>query len=86
MAARYLRPFSKGNPAWFYIHVTCQCTGYVLGVVAWAMGLRLRSLNKGMVPTKHSNLGMSIFALATLQVNHNCTCDHVCVCLKCALV
>lgn len=68
MAARYLRPFSNGNPAWFYIHVTCQCTGYVLGVVAWAMGLRLRSLNKGMVPTKHSNLGMSIFALATLQV------------------
>ncbi|KAG0560887.1 hypothetical protein KC19_9G022100 [Ceratodon purpureus] len=68
MAARYLRPFSNGNPAWFYIHVTCQCTGYALGVIAWALGMRLHSLNQGLVPYKHRNLGISIFALATLQV------------------
>lgn len=68
MAARYIRPFSGSNPAWFYIHVICQCTGYVLGVIAWALGMRLHALNEGMVPTKHRNLGISIFALATLQV------------------
>lgn len=70
MAARYIRPFSGTNPAWFYIHVTCQCTGYVFGVVAWAMGMRLNTLNEGGLDNdKHRNLGISIFALATLQVH-----------------
>ncbi|KAG0577119.1 hypothetical protein KC19_5G132200 [Ceratodon purpureus] len=68
MAARYLRPLSGSNPAWFFIHVTCQCTGYFLGVVSWAMGLKLHTYNQGVVPTKHRNVGISIFALATLQV------------------
>lgn len=68
MAARYIRPFSGSNPAWFYIHVTCQCLGYIFGVIAWALGMRLHSLNEGAIPTKHRNLGISIFALATLQV------------------
>ena len=69
MAARYLRPLSGSNPAWFFIHVTCQCTGYILGVVAWAMGMKLHSYNvRGAVPVKHRNVGISIFVLATLQV------------------
>lgn len=68
MAARYLRPLSQGSSAWFYIHVTCQCTGYILGVAAWVLGMKLHSYNHGAVPTKHRNIGISIFAMATLQV------------------
>lgn len=68
MAARYLRPLSGSNPAWFFIHVTCQCTGYLLGVASWAMGMKLYTYNQGAVPTKHRKVGISIFALATLQV------------------
>lgn len=71
MAARYLRPLSRSNPAWFYIHVGCQCAGYTLGVVAWAMGLQLHAyiVDEGAaVPTKHRNVGITIFAFATLQV------------------
>lgn len=69
MAARYLRPISGSNPAWFYTHIAFQCTGYVLGVVSWALGLKLHNLNEGgAVPYKHRNIGISIFALATLQV------------------
>ena len=71
MAARYLRPLSGRNLAWFYIHVTCQCTGYVMGVASWAMGLRLYTYHDGGAATKHRNIGISIFALATLQVSIN---------------
>lgn len=71
MAARYLRPLSGANPAWFYIHVACQCTGYTLGVAAWAMGLQLHKyiVQEGAaVPTKHRNVGLTIFTFASLQV------------------
>jgi hypothetical protein len=68
MAARYLRRFSGANPWWFYIHVTCQCLGYLLGVVGWALGIKLENYNKSTVHYKHRNLGIAIFTLATLQV------------------
>ena len=71
MAARYLRPLSSSNPAWFYIHVACQCSGYLLGVVAWAMGLQLHEyiVDEGTaVPSKHRNIGITIFTFASLQV------------------
>ncbi|KAH9565013.1 hypothetical protein CY35_04G055100 [Sphagnum magellanicum] len=68
MAARYLRRFSGANPWWFYIHVTCQCLGYLLGVVGWALGIKLENYNKSAVHYKHRNLGIAIFTLATLQV------------------
>ncbi|KAJ0570830.1 putative DOMON domain, cytochrome b561/ferric reductase transmembrane [Helianthus annuus] len=36
MAARYLKVFKAANPAWFYIHVTCQVSAYIVGVAGWA--------------------------------------------------
>lgn len=63
-----MRPFSVADPAWFYIHVTCQTVGYALGVAGWATGLQLQKYNKGAIYYKHRNLGISIFVLATLQV------------------
>eukprot|EP00250_Pteridium_aquilinum_P013410 c21323_g1_i1 orf=222-1457(-) len=66
IAARYLRPFS--DPAWFYIHVFLQLAGYALGVAGWATGLRLGSYSVGVVYHKHRNVGIALFAVATLQV------------------
>ena len=70
MAARYLRPIcGANNPLWFYVHVTCQCTGYILGVAGWGLGMKLQSYNKGAIFYKHRNLGIAIFAFATFQVS-----------------
>ncbi|KAM7262635.1 hypothetical protein ACFE04_000318 [Oxalis oulophora] len=67
--ARYVRTFKSADPAWFYLHVTCQLSAYVLGVAGWGTGLKLGSESKGIVYTGHRNIGISLFCLATVQVN-----------------
>ncbi|KAE8803868.1 cytochrome b561 and DOMON domain-containing protein [Hordeum vulgare] len=68
MIARYLRVFEAADPAWFYLHITCQISGYVLGVAGWGLGLKLGSESKGLTYSTHRNIGIAIFCLATLQV------------------
>ncbi|XP_071726020.1 cytochrome b561 and DOMON domain-containing protein At5g35735-like [Rutidosis leptorrhynchoides] len=68
MAARYLKVFKAANPAWFYIHVGCQTSAYIVGVAGWATGLKLGSDSKGIRYDTHRNIGITLFALATLQV------------------
>ncbi|KAG0591779.1 hypothetical protein M758_1G218500 [Ceratodon purpureus] len=67
MSARYLRPFEFADPAWFYLHVFCQVTGYAGGTAGWVLGLRLQ---KYANPIKyyHRNMGIAIWAIATFQV------------------
>ncbi|KAJ9169824.1 hypothetical protein P3X46_017973 [Hevea brasiliensis] len=67
--ARYLRPFQSADPAWFYLHVSCQVSAYAIGVAGWGTGLKLGSESKGIQWTAHRNIGISLFSLATLQVN-----------------
>ncbi|GER54067.1 auxin-responsive family protein [Striga asiatica] len=67
MTARYLKVFKVGNPAWFYLHVTCQATAYVVGVAGWATGLKLGSDSPGIERTTHRNIGITLFVLGTLQ-------------------
>lgn len=67
MAARYLRPFEFADPAWFYLHVFCQVTGYAGGTAGWVLGLRLQKF-ANPIKYYHRNLGISIWALATFQV------------------
>lgn len=66
--ARYLKAFKSLDPAWFYLHVSCQLIGYALGVAGWGIGLNLGSKSKGVQYTTHRNLGISLFSLATLQI------------------
>ncbi|OAY81698.1 Cytochrome b561 and DOMON domain-containing protein [Ananas comosus] len=66
--ARYLRVFKSADPAWFYLHITCQCSGYILGVAGWGLGLKLGSESKGITYYAHRNIGIALFCLATLQV------------------
>ncbi|CAA7400630.1 unnamed protein product [Spirodela intermedia] len=66
--ARYLRTVKSADPAWFYLHVACQLSGYSLGVAGWATGLKLGKDSEGVQHTTHRNLGIALFCVATLQV------------------
>lgn len=68
MAARYLKVFKSANPAWFYLHVTCQASAYIVGVAGWGTGMKLGSDSVGVKQTTHRNIGIALFALGTLQV------------------
>ncbi|GFP83295.1 cytochrome b561 and DOMON domain-containing protein at5g47530 [Phtheirospermum japonicum] len=68
MVARYLKVFKSANPAWFYLHVTCQTAAYIVGVAGWGTGLKLGSDSAGIEHTTHRNIGITLFTLATLQV------------------
>ncbi|KAM0024989.1 putative cytochrome b561 and DOMON domain-containing protein [Helianthus debilis subsp. tardiflorus] len=67
MAARYLKVFKAANPAWFYIHVTCQASAYIIGVAGWATGLKLGSDSTGIQYDTHRNIGIALFTLGTIQ-------------------
>ncbi|KAG5232049.1 cytochrome b561 and DOMON domain-containing protein [Salix suchowensis] len=66
--ARYLKVFKSAGPAWFYLHVICQSSGYAVGVAGWATGIKLGSDSPGITYGTHRNLGIIIFFLGTLQV------------------
>ncbi|OIW07608.1 hypothetical protein TanjilG_29981 [Lupinus angustifolius] len=66
--ARYMRTFPSADPAWFYLHVGCQLSAYVIGVAGWATGLKLGSNSVGITYSLHRNIGIALFALATLQI------------------
>ncbi|KAI4296011.1 hypothetical protein L6164_036001 [Bauhinia variegata] len=66
--ARYLKVFKSADPAWFYLHVTCQTSAYIIGVAGWGTGLKLGSDSVGVEYKTHRALGITIFCLGTLQV------------------
>ncbi|XP_002974317.2 cytochrome b561 and DOMON domain-containing protein At5g35735 [Selaginella moellendorffii] len=66
MTARYARPFSE--KVWFYVHISLQSLGLLLGSIGWLIGLRLGSYSKGIVHDVHRNIGIAIFSFACLQV------------------
>ncbi|KAJ6338712.1 hypothetical protein OIU76_008218 [Salix suchowensis] len=68
LIARYLKVFKSVGPAWFYLHAICQTSGYAVGVAGWATGMKLGSDSPGITYKTHRNLGITIFALGTLQV------------------
>ncbi|XP_020221320.1 cytochrome b561 and DOMON domain-containing protein At4g17280 [Cajanus cajan] len=66
--ARYLKVFKSADPAWFYLHVTCQTSAYIIGVAGWGTGLKLGSDSVGIKYNTHRTLGIVLFCLGTLQV------------------
>ncbi|KAF4379188.1 hypothetical protein G4B88_010582 [Cannabis sativa] len=66
--ARYLKVFKSADPAWFYLHVTCQTSAYIVGVAGWGTGLKLGSDSVGITQNPHRNIGIALFCLGTLQV------------------
>ncbi|KAF5742114.1 cytochrome b and DOMON domain-containing protein [Tripterygium wilfordii] len=68
LIARYLKVFKSADPAWFYLHVGCQTSAYIIGIVGWATGLILGSESPGVEQTPHRTIGIILFCLGTLQV------------------
>lgn len=68
MIARYLKVFKSADPAWFYLHIACQSSAYVVGIAGWATGLKLGSDSPGTQYDGHRNIGITLFCLGTLQV------------------
>ncbi|XP_010532924.1 PREDICTED: cytochrome b561 and DOMON domain-containing protein At3g25290 [Tarenaya hassleriana] len=66
--ARYIKTFESADPAWFYLHVLCQSSAYIIGVAGWGTGLKLGSESKGITFTNHRNIGIALFALASIQM------------------
>ncbi|KAI4356317.1 hypothetical protein L6164_000349 [Bauhinia variegata] len=66
--ARYVKHFPSADPAWFYMHVSCQVSAYAIGVAGWATGLKLGSELEGIQYSGHRNIGITLFCFATLQI------------------
>ncbi|XP_042051103.1 cytochrome b561 and DOMON domain-containing protein At3g25290-like [Salvia splendens] len=66
--ARYMKVFPSADPAWFYLHVSCQVSAYAIGVAGWGTGLKLGSESKSITYSVHRNIGITLFVFATLQV------------------
>ena len=66
--ARYLKVFKSADPAWFYLHVICQASAYIVGVAGWGLGLKLGSDSASITYDTHRTLGIILFCLGTLQV------------------
>ncbi|CAK9133340.1 unnamed protein product [Ilex paraguariensis] len=71
--ARYLKVFKSADPAWFYLHVACQSSAYVIGVAGWATGIKLGSDSPTFKYNTHRNIGIVLFCLGTLQVPSSST-------------
>ncbi|KAK8575488.1 hypothetical protein V6N13_033273 [Hibiscus sabdariffa] len=66
--ARYLKVFKSADPAWFYLHTSCQLSAYVVGVVGWGTGLKLGSESPGIQYSAHRTIGIILLCLGTSQV------------------
>lgn len=65
--ARYLKVFKSATPAWFYLHVACQTSAYIVGVSGLGTGLKLGD-ESGASQDTHKAIGIVMVCLATVQV------------------
>lgn len=62
---RYVKAFTAS--AWYYMHMPWQLAGYIIGVIGFGYGCQL-DYWRTQPHWTHRNLGISIFAFATLQI------------------
>ncbi|KAK2652806.1 hypothetical protein Ddye_012662 [Dipteronia dyeriana] len=68
ITARYLKVFKSADPLWFYLHVFCQSSAYIVGVAGWGTGLKLGSESVGIKYNTHRTIGIILFCIGTLQL------------------
>lgn len=68
LISRYLKVFKTTDPIWFKLHVTCQSSGYIIGLIGWATGINLGAQLSGLRYKTHGCIGITLFCLATIQV------------------
>ncbi|TKY53946.1 integral to membrane [Spatholobus suberectus] len=66
--ARYLKVFKSADPAWFYLHVTCQASAYIVGLAGFGTGLKLGHDSAGVEYDTHKTLAIILACFGTLQV------------------
>ncbi|XP_016195682.1 cytochrome b561 and DOMON domain-containing protein At5g47530 [Arachis ipaensis] len=66
--ARYLKVFKSTGTAWFYLHVACQVSAYIVGVAGLGTGLKLGDDYPVDGTDDHKALGIIMVALGTLQM------------------
>ncbi|KAL5066373.1 hypothetical protein RYX36_028110 [Vicia faba] len=66
--ARYLKVFKSADPAWFYLHITCQVSAYIIGLSGFGTGLKLGHDSEGIEYDTHRAIAIVLVTLATLQV------------------
>ncbi|KAK7276869.1 hypothetical protein RIF29_18015 [Crotalaria pallida] len=67
--ARYFRVFPfKADPMWFYLHVSCQICGFLVGTAGWIIGLYLGNASRHYIFHAHRTFGILIFVLSTVQM------------------
>ncbi|KAJ4884885.1 Cytochrome b561 and DOMON domain-containing protein [Raphanus sativus] len=62
--ARYLR---HRDPLWYYLHICIQLTGFIFGLAAVILGVRLYSRIQPDIPA-HRGIGIFLLSLSILQV------------------
>ncbi|GAU26168.1 hypothetical protein TSUD_353900 [Trifolium subterraneum] len=65
----------SSDPAWFYLHVTCQTAAYRVGVAGWGTGLKFGSDSAGVTYSTHRAFRITLFYLGTLQRTRSNTAD-----------
>ncbi|XP_047167704.1 cytochrome b561 and DOMON domain-containing protein At5g47530-like [Vigna umbellata] len=66
--ARYLKVFKSADPAWFYLHIACQASAYIVGISGFGTGLKLGSDSEGVEYDTHRAIAIVLVCLGTLQV------------------
>ncbi|KAI8567193.1 hypothetical protein RHMOL_Rhmol02G0101500 [Rhododendron molle] len=70
MAARYLKAVGpRADPLWFYVHITLQLPGYLLGMAGGATGLYLGIKSAGVHHPCHKGIGITLFCLGLLHIS-----------------
>ncbi|KAL5101280.1 hypothetical protein RYX36_005607 [Vicia faba] len=66
---RYFRvyPF-KREPLWFYLHIGCQLSGFLIGTAAFVIGLVLGHSSRYYIFHTHRDFGILIFTFSTIQM------------------
>ncbi|OMO82799.1 Cytochrome b561, eukaryote [Corchorus olitorius] len=72
LVARYGKQYLGQGPAWFYIHIACQCIGYLLGLVGGIIGILLWKgvFGGGSIHGigSHQYIGIVLLCLGVIQV------------------
>ncbi|CAI9089329.1 OLC1v1023888C1 [Oldenlandia corymbosa var. corymbosa] len=66
--ARYVKLYPSADPAWFYLHIGCQVSAFLIGAVGFFTGISLGKKSPGITHTAHMVIGSLIFGLATVQI------------------
>lgn len=68
LIARYLRVFKPADPTWFYLHITFQSSGYIIGMSGFATDLKYGMDSPSITFTNHRTIAIVVAFLGTLQV------------------